>query len=111
RRAFLKDGVLQNLGTLGGTLSIARGINDSGLVVGEARIANGNGYAFLYDGTMHAIGNLNGFANDINNDGQIVGAAPIGGGGSHAFLYDGTLHLLDPPNYPGWSEAQAINNP
>jgi probable HAF family extracellular repeat protein len=109
RRAFLNDGVLQNLGTLGGTLSIARGVNDSGIVVGEAWNGSGNSYAFLYDGSMHAVGNAGGFANDINNGGEIVGAA-ITGSRQNAFLYDGTLQFLDTANYSGWSEAQAINN-
>jgi len=52
---------MTDLGTLGGTESLARGINDSGQVVGYSATASGHWYAFLYyGGTMADLGTLGG---------------------------------------------------
>lgn len=81
-----------DLGTLGGSRSVAQGINASGKVTGFAKTAAGNDHAFLYDGTMHDLGSLPSISDSygfgINASGKVVGES------SHGFLYDGTMHDL-----------------
>ncbi len=81
-----------DLGTLGGNYSEARGINNSGQVVGLANTADGNGHAFLYSGgvmtDLGALGGGSSYANGINDSGQVVGCADTATS-SHAFLYSG----------------------
>jgi probable HAF family extracellular repeat protein len=95
----VQSGTLIDLGTLGGTSSIAYGINASGQVVGYSETAgNAAQHAFLYSGgvmiDLHVLAGLSGSyssASGINDAGQVVGSD---GGG--AFLYtpgSGTIHL------------------
>ena len=70
---------ITDLGTLGGTLSVAQGINNNGHVVGDS-YTNDNDIlsdrAFLYSGgVMTNLGILGGTAraNGINDRGQVVG--------------------------------------
>src|SRR5215203_1320141 len=55
---------VQDLGTLGGSSSYARGINDSGKVVGRSVTSDGSHHAFLYDASatpkMQDLGTLGG---------------------------------------------------
>lgn len=96
-RAFRYDsntGTMLDLGTLGGTLSQALGVNDHGDVVGTASDAFGNDKPFLYrDGVMIDLGlpdgEFSGFARAINNNGQIIG---VDGGG---FFGPGTPWLWE----------------
>jgi probable HAF family extracellular repeat protein len=82
-RAFLYErGIMTDLGTLGGTTSLARSVNEAGWVVGSSRIASGDIHAFLYGhGTMTDIGTLPGHtfseALSINNLEQIVGRSSL----------------------------------
>jgi probable HAF family extracellular repeat protein len=89
-------GKVQDLGTLGGTNSVALGINSAGNVVGAAETASGLVHAFVYKGgSLVDIGTLSNppgpaynnvpysEANAINNAGQIVGSS-----NGHAFLFD-----------------------
>ena len=70
---------MKDLGTLGGTESVAHAINNSGKVVGEAQVSTNDRHAFLYSGgQMKDLGTLGGSgssANDINDSGQVVGRA------------------------------------
>ncbi|MBI2844791.1 MAG: hypothetical protein HYX78_15465 [Armatimonadetes bacterium] len=96
--AFLYDGELSDLGTLGGG-SAAYGINEKGQIVGYSESADGLRHAFLFDGTMHDLGTLDGrptIPQGINESGEIVGYAdPIGSTSTRtAFLYDGTMRDL-----------------
>ena len=60
-----------DLGTLGGTESLAYAINDSGQIVGHFKPAEGPDHAFVYEaGVMQDLGTLEGgrtIAYDINN--------------------------------------------
>jgi probable HAF family extracellular repeat protein len=84
---------LQNLGTLGGTVTNAYGINSLGQVVGASATAAGIFHAFLYNaGKTSDLGTLGGdisIASAINNRGQVVGTSALSGNsGHHAFLWD-----------------------
>jgi probable HAF family extracellular repeat protein len=87
---------VRDLGTLGGTLSVARAVNERGDVVGEATTTGGELHAFLYrGGSMSdlfpgAAGSS--FASGINARGDIVGSD------GHAWLYEGgrLTHLTTP---------------
>jgi probable HAF family extracellular repeat protein len=111
-RAFLYDGTVRDLGTLGGGKSGGRGINELRAVTGYASLADGATHAFLYDGTMHDLGTLGGgysLGADINNAGHAVGVSSLIDGTFHAFLYDGvTMHDLG--TLGGESGAGGINS-
>lgn len=71
-----RDGRTVDLGTLGGSVSHALAINDTGEVVGASTVAGDNEmHAFSWrDGVMTDLGPVGyGVAYDINNRGQIVG--------------------------------------
>ena len=107
RHAFVETrSEFKDLGTLGGTESVARGINDAGWVTGLSYTVqpgglNGSAHAFFYNGTMHDIGTLGGSDTDyseghaINGKGYIVGESSHAhtqvsdGLSAHAFAYAG----------------------
>ncbi len=95
--AFLFDGTMHDLGTLGGTRSSGTAINSRGFITGAADTSDQpfSSHAFLYDGTaMRDLGTLGGdFSGGlaINNRGQVAGyAATHNNTETHAILYDGT---------------------
>jgi probable HAF family extracellular repeat protein len=100
RHAFLwQNGAMTPLGTLGGTNSVAYGINASGQVVGESFTASGADHAFLWTPTtpngntgsmidLLTLGGTQSQAFGINDAGQVVGTADIAGDtAQHAFLW------------------------
>jgi len=99
---------MTDLGTLGGTFSIAIDVNNRGQATGEASIAGDSQYhAFLYSGgIMTDLGGLGGtfaFGTNINSSGQVVGAASLPGDTEdHGFLYSAgamtDLNTLIPAN-------------
>jgi probable HAF family extracellular repeat protein len=114
--AFLySDGVLRNIGTLGGPLSMGRGINAIGDVVGWALVPpEGPHHAFLYkNGVMEDL--LGGpkesmsSAEDINDAGQVTGTIRLSlNHPNQAFLYEsGTVRYLGGEHL--WTSAMAIN--
>ncbi len=113
--AFLwYNGVMSNLGSLGGAYSKANDINDSGAIVGEAWTAENNTRAFLYTGgTMADLGTLGGAhssARAINSSGQIVGSATDENGNTHACIWEnGTIASLGLTGTAN-SEAGDIND-
>lgn len=79
------------LGSLGGDLGRAQGINDRNQVVGTSRDASGDLRAFLWrNGSMDELPGLGGSfsgANDINNRGVVVGEAETAARDVHAVLW------------------------
>jgi probable HAF family extracellular repeat protein len=106
-RAFLLNASLMiDLGTLGGTTSIAQKVAQIGptdYVVGHSQISSPSippNHAFIWHddnanslsdpGEMKDLGTLGGtnsIAYDINASGQVVGSADVSPGVSHAFLW------------------------
>ncbi len=115
---------MQDLGTLGGSRSIAFSINDSGQIVGQSDYLISSPFlhhAFLTTAgsAMQDLGTLGGgfsTANGINNAGQIAGNSTLTGDTAvHAFIYQNgamtDLNTLLPAN-SGWvlQNAAAIND-
>ena len=110
---FAGNGLVQDLGTLGGFESIAWGINDSGQAVGRSDTATGAMHAFLYTPQqgMRDLATFDANANGINNAGTVVGYAYFPGVTiNHAFQYTaaGGMRDLVGPGGPE-SMATAIN--
>lgn len=109
------NGTIKDLGTLGGTQSTARSINEAGSVVGYSSLKDGTHHAFIYDnGTMRDLGVLavggSSFAWDINDSGQIIGESYDANGRLTAFTYrNGQMQALSPFG-SAQSRARAINN-
>jgi len=98
---FWKNGVIEDLGTLGGPDSVAVFVNDLGQVAGQSLtsfIPNASsGFPtqdpFLWEnGKMIDLGTLggtNGYPYALNNRGQVVGISNLAGDQNwHAFLWD-----------------------
>ena len=107
-----RNGVANDLGTLGGLQSQALDVNDSTHVVGWARPPDGTRHAFLWrDSAMTDLGTMGGeesAAHGINDSGQVVGwVGGVGTGGRQAFTWrNGAMSLL-----PGnGAQAFGINN-
>jgi probable HAF family extracellular repeat protein len=113
-RAVLWQGNhIRDLGTLGGTDSVALLINEQGQVVGQSYTADTNQpapfcgggvplnlHGFIWeDGVMTDIGTLGGscaFTYSLNNRGQIVGQSAVAGdAASHPYLWDPRLGIID----------------
>jgi probable HAF family extracellular repeat protein len=125
-RAFVwQDGVMKDIGTLGGTDAVAFLINERAQIVGisytssapSAYCANELGAslttgAFLYeDGHMKNLGSFGGtctFPTDLNDAGEVVGLSTVRGDVyQHAFFWEkDSFHEL--PNMIGGNDAAAI---
>jgi len=133
RAFYWKDGVIQDLGTLGtGTDAIAGMINQRGQVVGVSYVNSipascsadlfGSVFpittgSFIWDkkNGMRDIGGLGGsctIASDVNNRGQVVGTSALTGDSlTHPFVWDaanGITDLMGASN--GVGSAFAIND-
>jgi probable HAF family extracellular repeat protein len=127
------QGLMQDLGTLGGSEGAANSINDLGEIVGfSTTTSNAEQHAFLHrQGQMIDLGGLPsapttayGFvssASAINNWGQIVGNAQAYYGAIHAFIYqDGRMfdlndlvkltHVNGQPGFLALVAANGIND-
>ncbi len=78
-----------DLGTLGGTMSQANGVNDAGQMVGISSLANGQQHGFYWSGSgaivdIGTLGGTGSYASEINNGGDIVGSASLASGANRA---------------------------
>lgn len=108
---FNGNGVVTNLGTLGGPQSKASDVNSSGQIVGFSKDASENNRAFLYqNGTMTTLGSLGAttsVAEAINDNGVIVGHALLVNGQQRGFVYEnGVVSTIDTF---GGNQGQAID--
>jgi probable HAF family extracellular repeat protein len=98
-----EDGVMKDLGTLGGDTGFVSSITDSGDLIGTADLPGPSGsqirHAFLWrNGVKTDLGSLGGnsHAEGINSQGQIVGrSTPIGSPVRHAFLWEHGGPMVD----------------
>ncbi len=106
---------MTDLGTLGGTYSLAYGINNSGQVVGFGHtVGDAAAHATLWNGTvvtdLGTLGGTSSYAFGISDSGQVVGKAYTAAGDQHATLWNGTT-ATDLGTLGGKiSAAYAINN-
>jgi probable HAF family extracellular repeat protein len=106
---------LTSLGTLGGPEGLAKGINNSGMIVGTSRNINNNSYATLWNGsTIISLGTLGGSYSDakaINSLGLVAGESYIATNTNvHATLWNGS-NIMDLGTLGGAnSTANAIND-
>jgi probable HAF family extracellular repeat protein len=119
-RAFLYSGSITiDLGTLGGSESVAYGINNNGQVVGYAFTKGGQLHAFRYNSNigMTDLGTLGGadsVAVGINDNNEVVGWASVDNNSTstHAFVYSDNVmtdlnSLIDPQS--GWTITDAAD--
>lgn len=91
--AFLwQNGVMRDLGTLGGRSSSGKAINNAGAIAGFAGVQSNEPHAALWqNGLVTDLGTLGGArsgANDINDRGAVVGESRLADGTSdRAFLW------------------------
>lgn len=122
RATLWRDGSVIDLGTLGGTSSVAQAVNDRGHVMGRITAVTGDFRAFLWrDGRMTDLGTLGSGSSTsvspmaLNERDQVVGCSQVPTADSqHAFLWqDGRmldLHTALPDGLgDGWSCALALN--
>jgi probable HAF family extracellular repeat protein len=118
-KAFLySDGVMRELGTLGGAVSAAWAINNNDQIVGVAATANGTVHAFLHENNeMRDLGTLGGdnsTAIDVNDRGQVIGLSEIKYETGYVelvcFIYsDGVMKEIESPK-GGYLSPAAINS-
>lgn len=103
------------LGTLGGSSSIAYGINDAGQVVGYSYLTgNGSYHATLWNSAvatdLGTLGGSSSIAYDINNSGQVVGTSYTAGDAArYAVLWNGATRI-SLGSLGGVGGATAIND-
>jgi probable HAF family extracellular repeat protein len=103
-------GVTQDLGNLGGTISLATDINNAGQAVGYSYLAGNQAYhAFVANGgTMTDLGTLGGlysYAFSIDASGRAVGAVSDPAGNQLGVLWESTNGV-----YSGFALDQLVND-
>jgi probable HAF family extracellular repeat protein len=116
RAVLWKNGVVTDLGTLGGESSVATDMNEKGQIVGWSHLAGSAvTRAFIWEeGVMTDLGTLGGssaMAWGLNNHGQVVGTSARGDGSTRAFLWEkGAMTDLGVLDGGVSSSAAAIND-
>jgi probable HAF family extracellular repeat protein len=109
-----RDGVLTDVGTLGGPYSSLDGLNDKGLAVGRSLTTANQMHPYLYEaGTIRDLGTFGGTfgaALGINSHGVVVGAANDAANQQFAFIYDGGSIRRLFPDSTLQSQANGIND-
>ncbi|MBL8222777.1 MAG: hypothetical protein JNL62_26290, partial [Bryobacterales bacterium] len=101
RAMRLAGGIVQDLGTLGGSNSTAYAISENGLIAGTSDVSTGEYHAFFWDGsTMHDLGALAGgysWGAGVNSSGYTVGYSYDAQFNQVGMLWDGTvaMHVMD----------------
>jgi uncharacterized membrane protein len=115
-QGFFDGDRIYPLGSLGGGYTLARGLNNNGVVVGESQDDSpefGAFYAFRWTvgGGMRAIpGSLGGIAYGVNDRNQVVGQVPVEGVTARAVRWDPNGRIVNLGPLPlSLSEAYAIN--
>ena len=108
-----------DLGTLGGDVSVATGINNNGQITGYSNLpGNQNYHAFVFDGTMHDIGTIfydnarDSVGVGINDSGRVAGYSGSYNYGVpywRAFLYDQDSEMMS-AFYPDYGYFYITNN-
>ena len=114
---FLWDkGLMQDLGSLGGSVAFPNALNNRGAVVGESNVSgDSTEHPFLWTKVegMQDLGTLGGSfgrAYAINDSGQIVGVASLRNEAIRAFLWQGgVMRNLGTVKGDGCSSAYALN--
>lgn len=132
RAFFWQDGVMQDLGTLGGADAAAFLINERGQAVGWSYVSSvpitcfgfpsaplaatlaTSSFVWDKENGMRDLGGLGGLcttAEAINNRGQIVGFSDLKGDNFwHAFIWDGSMHDLGGSLGGNISQGFALND-
>ena len=105
-----------DLGTLGGSRSFARAVNDNGMVVGESALPGntvGHAFAWTQAGGMVDLGALGGssFARAVNDNGRVAGYSYTSGDTYHAFAWTQAGGMVDLGTLGGTNSSPlAVNN-